>query len=234
MNAKNIAIVGATGAVGVEIVRVPRAAELPAVASLQAAGLGPLGRQDARRSGQASTGRGTDRARASRASTWPSSRPAARISRAVRADRRCGRQRSWSTTPRPSAWTRRAAGGARGQPRRPHAAQGHHRQPQLLDDHHERAGLAAAQGATGSSASSSSTYQAASRRRRRGDGGAGGADPRLASTARPITTTVLPAPDRLQRLQPQHARSTENGYNEEETKMVNETRKIFGDADDPR
>ena len=119
-------------------------------------------------------------------------------------------------------------------PRGRAAAQGHHRQPELLDHHHERAGVAAA--------------QAAADRAHRGEHVPGGAAARVtramleleeqtrqrARAGRSVTPQVLAAPDRLQSLLPQLEGFGDNGYNEEEMKMVKETRKIFHAPSDPR
>ena len=73
------------------------------------------------------------------------------------------------------------------------------------------------------------------RRRRGGDGGAARIDPRRTSTARAYRADGAAAPLRLQPVQPQHRRiDPATGYNEEETKVMRETRKIFGDARHPR
>ena len=149
------------------------------------------------------------------------------ISRKFSPDRgegRRGRDRQFLGVPH---GPERAAGDPRDQ-RGPHPrAQGHHRRPELFGDHRAGAAVADPQGQP-HQARHPLDLSGGERRRRRRDGGTGGIDPRL--SRRPaVHAQGDPAPLRLQPVQPQHGVDPETGYNDEETKVIKETRKIFED-----
>ena len=128
-----VAILGATGAVGTTLLRVleERAFpldELRLLASERSAGRRVRYRGDGHRRCRPS-GRA-----ASTASTSRSSRPARRA-RASGRRTRSPRAPSWSTTPRPSAWTTACRSScADVNPQAARAAHGPDREPELLDD----------------------------------------------------------------------------------------------------
>ena len=67
------------------------------------------------------------------------------------------------------------------------------------------------------------------RRRRRRDAGAGGIRPAPISTAAPSTPKAIPHPYAFNLFSHNTAIDPETGYNDEETKVIKETRKIFED-----
>ena len=99
--------------------------------------------------------------------------------------------------------------------------------PELLGDHLDHAALARA---PAEPHQADDHLDVPGRIRRRGcrDGGAARIDARL--PRRPaVPAQGAAAPVRVQRIQPQHEDRSGTGHNEEETKVINETRKIFGD-----
>ena len=152
----------------------------------QAQGVGQRAARPARRMtfrGQDGRDRGTDRGRASPASTSRCSRPAAA---SPGSSRRSPSKAGAVVVDNSSAF--------RMDPDVPlvipeinreahRRAQGHHRQSQLRRRSSRSCRSGRCTRPTASSALIVSTYQAASRRRRGGDGGAGGVDPRLSRTA---------------------------------------------------
>ena len=121
---------------------------------------------------------------------------------------------------------RHSAGGAGGEPRADSKAQRPDRQPQLLDDHHERAGLAAAQGQS----READHRQHLPGRQRRGAQGLHELEQQIKAYASGSADPKISFPHQIvNNLFSHNTKIAENGYNEEENKMVNETRKIFGD-----
>ena len=112
---------------------------------------------------------------------------------------------------------------------RPHPrAQGHHRRSELFGDH--GAGAAVADpSAEPHQARDPVDLSGGERRRCRRDGGAGGIRPAPISTGRPFTPKVIPHPYAFNLFSHNTAIDPETGYNDEETKVIKETRKIFED-----
>ena len=111
---------------------------------------------------------------------------------------------------------------------RPHPrAQGHHRRSELLGDHRADAAVADPP-AQPHQARDHLDLSGRERRRRRRDGGAGGIDPRQ-PRGQVFAPKVLPHPYAFNLFSHNTAIDPETGYNEEETKVINETRKIFED-----
>ena len=100
------------------------------------------------------------------------------------------------------------------------------RESQLQHDHHERPGLAAAQGQS----READHRQHVSSGQRRGAWGLYELDAQQKSLAGGVAVTQEKFPHLIvNNLFSHNTKLAENGYNEEENKMVNETRKIFGD-----
>ena len=122
----------------------------------------------------------------------------------------------------------RAAGGARDQPAGDRRARRHHRQPQLLRDHFHHAAVADPSGEPHHAADQlRPTRRPRVPARRRW---------RSCASPRAPTSRVAPTSTRCCRiLMPSTSSATTptidpaTGYNDEETKVIQETRKIFGD-----
>ena len=106
-------------------------------------------------------------------------------------------------------------------------AQGHHRRSELLGDHGAGAAVADPP-AEPHQARDHVDLSGRQRRRRGGDGGTGGIDARQ-PCRRGYPPKVLPHPYAFNLFNHNTAIDPETGYNEEETKVIKETRKIFED-----
>ena len=156
-----VAVAGATGAVGREMLKVLEQRGVPRLAGRRARVVALRG-QDACRSRRRARRRGDDRRRASRASTSRCSRRARAISKQFREAVTGGGLRDDRQLLGVPHGRGRAARGARGEPERRRVALRRHRQPELLDHPDGRRAQAARRPRADRSASSSSTYQAAS------------------------------------------------------------------------
>ena len=106
-------------------------------------------------------------------------------------------------------------------------ASGNHRESELLDDHRHHAAVADSQGQS-HPALDRGDVSGGFRSGRGGHGGTGRIHARVPGEP-PYENTVLPHPYAFNLFSHNTKIDPETGYNEEETKMVKETQKIFGD-----
>ena len=224
-----VAILGATGAVGDVLRRVLAEREFPVDELVCLASPRSAGKRVALRRRR---GRGAGRLgpRPSRASTSRCSAPARRARASGRRSPSSAAS-SWSTTRRPSAWIPSvplvvADVNPRGRARPPRPG----REPQLLDHAADAGAEADPRHRSASSASPSRPTSRSPAPARRPSTACAAEAVAVARRRRAVRARRLPAPHRLQRDAAAGSFAGDDGYTDEELKLVNETRKILSAA----
>ena len=223
-----VAIVGATGAVGAELIGCLETPRLPAGA-VAPVRLRPFGRAQAAVPRPGHRGGGAERGQLSRR-RYRAVLGRRRGVAAVRADRgAAGRGGGRQLLGVPHG-PRRAAGGAGGEPRRDRAPYRHHRQSELRGDRRRDGALAAAP-AQPHPPGDRRDLSGGVGRRRGGDGGTARLDRRVPGRQPNISTACWRIPMRSTCSATTRRVDPASGYNEEETKVMRELRKIMDEPE---